>query len=83
MNFYLLNKVENIIEKEEIACNKQFIFCQKCFQTSSAAADASVKREGLTKLLSILDILYKIRLNVRHLIYSTHDIFQWYSLYSC
>ena len=35
--FKYLNKVENMVAKEEIACFEQFLLLSKCFQNSSAA----------------------------------------------
>ena len=43
MKEHLVNKVENIVAKEEIGHYKQFLILPQCFQTSSAA-DASEKR---------------------------------------
>ena len=37
MNTYLLNRVENIVSKEEIACFEQFLRLSQSFQKSSAA----------------------------------------------
>ena len=40
MRVLLLDRVENIVEKEEIACFEQFILLRQCFQKSSSE-DAS------------------------------------------
>ena len=43
MKTYLLNKVENIVSKGEIACFEQFLLLSQSFQNSSAAeASASI-----------------------------------------
>ena len=40
MKDQLLNKVENIVTKEEIACFEQFLLLSQCFQKWSAAEAA-------------------------------------------
>ena len=37
MKIYLLNRVENIVSKEEIACFEQFLHLSQSFQNASAA----------------------------------------------
>ena len=46
MRVLLLNRVENIVAKGEIACFEQLILLSQCFQNLSSA-DASTSGKGL------------------------------------
>ena len=42
MNEYILNKVENMMAKGEIACIEQFLLLTQCFQKSYAADELEI-----------------------------------------
>ena len=49
---YLLEKLENIVAKEEIARFEQFLLLSQCFQISSVveASEASICKKGLSSV---------------------------------
>ena len=53
MNEYLLDKIENIVAKGEIARFEKFLLLSQCFQKSSAAdaSESVYMRERINKLI--------------------------------
>ena len=55
MNGWLLNRVETIVAKGEIACYEQFLLLSQCFQKSSAAeASKSVCMTCVEGLINVI-----------------------------
>ena len=55
---FLLERVENIVAKGEIACFDKFLLLPQSFQTSSAADTSTSDERGLKKEQSDLHVLF-------------------------